>query len=120
MRDRRSGSYTVTPPTWASFPGGFGPFNTVLTGNFGNSLTFTVNNYVGIYNLTVNQAPIWFVAASMTNGIPTWAIAVDSIATPLPGALPLFAGGLGVFGLLTWRTKRKKAASLRRNTICMK
>jgi len=32
------------------------------------------------------------------------------IATPLPGALPLFATGLGVLGLLGWRRKRKVAA----------
>ena len=29
--------------------------------------------------------------------------------TPLPAALPLFAGGLGVMGLLGWRKKRKAA-----------
>lgn len=28
-------------------------------------------------------------------------------ATPLPAALPLFAGGLGALGLLGWRRKRK-------------
>jgi len=33
-------------------------------------------------------------------------------ATPLPGALPLFAGGLGVFGVLARRRKRKKTASI--------
>ena len=32
-----------------------------------------------------------------------------AIATPLPGALPLFAGGLGALGLLGWRRKRKAA-----------
>jgi hypothetical protein len=31
-------------------------------------------------------------------------------ATPLPAALPLFAGGLGALGLLNWRRKRKAAA----------
>jgi len=31
-------------------------------------------------------------------------------ATPLPAALPLFAGGLGVMGLFGWRRKRKAAA----------
>jgi hypothetical protein len=29
--------------------------------------------------------------------------------TPLPAALPLFAGGLGVIGLLGWRRKQKAA-----------
>jgi hypothetical protein len=29
--------------------------------------------------------------------------------TPLPAALPLFATGLGAFGLLGWRRKRKQA-----------
>ena len=31
-------------------------------------------------------------------------------ATPLPAALPLFAGGLGAVGLFGWRRKRKNAA----------
>jgi hypothetical protein len=31
------------------------------------------------------------------------------VATPLPGTLPLFAGGLGALGLLGWRRKRKAA-----------
>jgi hypothetical protein len=30
--------------------------------------------------------------------------------TPLPGALPLFAAGLGAFGFISWRRKRKHAA----------
>jgi hypothetical protein len=32
--------------------------------------------------------------------------------TPLPAALPLFAGGLSAMGLLGWRRKRKNAAAL--------
>ncbi len=37
-------------------------------------------------------------------------ISFDLTPTPLPGALPLFAGGLGVVGLITQRRKRKVAA----------
>jgi hypothetical protein len=43
----------------------------------------------------------------------TWGTAPDQSytlaigATPLPAALPIFASGLGVFGLLGWRRKRK-------------
>lgn len=32
-------------------------------------------------------------------------------ATPIPAALPLFATGLGVLGLMTWRRKRKALAA---------
>jgi hypothetical protein len=41
----------------------------------------------------------------------TWTAEVVS-ATPLPAALPLFAGGLSAMSLLGWRRKRKGAASL--------
>jgi hypothetical protein len=47
---------------------------------------------------------------TVTNGIGTFAGEADVAATPLPAALPLFAGGLGVMGLLGWRRKRKQAA----------
>ena len=35
---------------------------------------------------------------------------IDPTPTPLPAALPLFAGGLSVIGLFGWRRKRKAAA----------
>ncbi len=35
----------------------------------------------------------------------------DVSETPLPAALPLFASGLGAFGLLSWRRKKKAAAA---------
>jgi hypothetical protein len=38
------------------------------------------------------------------------ALTITPASIPLPGALPLFATGLGVLGLLGWRRKRKQAA----------
>jgi hypothetical protein len=35
---------------------------------------------------------------------------VDPVATPLPGALPLYATGLGLIALLTWRRRRRAPA----------
>jgi hypothetical protein len=34
------------------------------------------------------------------------------VETPIPAALPLFASGLGVLGLLNWRRKRKASAAI--------
>ena len=36
----------------------------------------------------------------------------SGVVTPLPAALPLFAGGLGALGLLGWRRKRKAQAAI--------
>jgi hypothetical protein len=41
--------------------------------------------------------------------VGTWDITIQA-ATPLPGALAMFSGGLGVIGLLGWRGKRNAAA----------
>jgi hypothetical protein len=35
----------------------------------------------------------------------------EAVVTPLPAALPMFASGLGVFGVLRWRKKRKAATA---------
>jgi hypothetical protein len=48
-------------------------------------------------------------------GWPDEGFGIDNVrvtATPLPGALPLFATGLGVLGLLGWRRKRKVGRSV--------
>jgi hypothetical protein len=36
--------------------------------------------------------------------------AADARATPLPGALPLYATGLGLMAILTWRKRRRRPA----------
>ena len=45
-------------------------------------------------------------------GIGEVAFSSVDAAVPIPAALPLFASGLGVMGLLGWRRKRKKAAAM--------
>jgi len=47
-------------------------------------------------------------AYSVPTQVGTWDVTIS--ATPLPGALPLFAGGVGALGLLGWRRKRKQVA----------
>jgi hypothetical protein len=41
----------------------------------------------------------------------TWSVSDSPSATPLPAALPLFAGGLGALGFFGWRERRKLKAS---------
>jgi hypothetical protein len=48
--------------------------------------------------------------------IGTWDITIQA-ATPLPGALAMFSGGLGVLGLLGWRRKRKALAAWSKHLI---
>jgi hypothetical protein len=60
-----------------------------------------------------NQTYHSFYDSSFCDGqCPTTFNFHDAVAqTPLPAALPLFAGGLGAFGLFAWRRKRKAAAT---------
>src|SRR4029077_5659332 len=71
-----------------------------IWGNGPNNYTY-FNNYSGPFpavNLTLDSFTITNLG--------------DVIATPLPAALPLFAGGLGVIGLLARGKKRKAPAAV--------
>jgi hypothetical protein len=63
--------------------------------------------FYGFYNIFFDEIRI---SISATNT----AFNLDDLQfiqqTPLPAALPLFATGLGVMGLLSWRRKRKNAS----------
>lgn len=88
-----NGVDTGNPATsFTQFASGFAPFT--ISGGFVaglNTLDFIINNGGGPTALRVE----------MTGTADT--------ATPLPAALPLYATGLGVMGLLRWRRKRKAA-----------
>lgn len=65
-----------------------------------------------LFNLTLDTVGNTF---SLYNDGSDTGISTDTAtftpvsATPLPAALPLFAGGLGALGLFGWRRKRKPA-----------
>jgi hypothetical protein len=63
-----------------------------------------------------NLDPDWLrIGMDIVGGTPApafnAAFSLDGVVTPLPAALPLFATGLGVLGLLGWRRKRKAQAA---------
>jgi hypothetical protein len=65
------------------------------------------------------NTPAIFLAVgnSPTDGVsvvlpgPEGIVSIATATTPVPGALPLFATGLGVFGLAAWRRKRRLAGA---------
>ena len=64
------------------------------------TLLFSVNETTGVQNFIFLNAPV----TDMTAGV------TGASTVPIPGALPLFATGLGALGLLGWRRKKKAAA----------
>jgi len=94
-----------------------------LAGDNGNLNIF--NAVFATYNLDTPIGPVTgpatqSVPSSTGGGFPTsvGSLFITStgngtftavVPTPIPGALPLFAAGLGLLGLLAWRRKRKAA-----------
>ncbi len=66
-----------------------------------------------ILDLTLFDAEDWAITPTISFqalGCGAGIICSHQDSTPLPAALPLFASGLGGFGLLAWRRKRKAGA----------
>ena len=90
------GSTTLISPAAILSPPSFGPpvpFSGVVSLVTGDILSFAINNNGSFFN-------------------DSTALTLEISSTPLPAALPLFAGGLGVIGLLSRRRKRKNAAAI--------
>ncbi len=87
---------------------GFPPTNT--TAEFGIYLDPTGN--ISLDNSEINGL---IAGGSAGFSVVSGAEGTDiGTTTPLPGALPLFASGLGIVGLLVSRRKRRKVASIAR------
>jgi hypothetical protein len=71
---------------------------------FDGSLAIDVGELIECTSFAITCQIVGQDTAKVQNSVGTWS------ATPLPGALPLFATGLGALGLLGWRRKRKAAA----------
>jgi hypothetical protein len=103
---------------------------TGLTGSLSSLNGLTVNDLLIQENLALGGAPSDFsdlddafllaneVDMAFNGGIQVSTFGQQNLeipvsTTPLPGALPLFATGLGAMGLLGWRRNRKNAAALK-------
>ncbi len=74
----------------------------------GNPLTDLQGTIPGLPGITLSSVETYYgvdgsVSRTMTSGL----LVPETSITPLPAALPLFAAGAGVLGLLGWRRNRK-------------
>jgi hypothetical protein len=77
-------------------------------------ITFDISSTgLSTASFTKNGAGLFFAADILGTNGNTGIVGAPTVTTPtpIPAALPLFAGGLGVLGLLGWRRKRKAAAA---------
>jgi hypothetical protein len=82
--------------------------------NTGQSVAHTLSLYDYYYFVYTGPARIWNSTCGGCNVLLTSFGGITNstdLTTPLPGALPLFASGLGALGLFGWRRKRKAIAS---------
>jgi hypothetical protein len=78
-----------------------------------NSVTVTVDDQPGLQTFSFNELALTKVVfqslTTYTERVQFDLVGVQLSPVPLPAAVPLFAGGLGMIGLLAWRGKRKQA-----------
>jgi len=102
-----SGNSLVSEQTHVAIVDGISTSVTLL-GPVDNTGHFFIDQIVGsfdLYSIFVSGFVGDFASGHFTEAFTT-SFSVGA-ATPLPAALPLFAGGLGTLGLLGWRRKKK-------------
>ena len=81
------------------------PAQALAPGSTGSLLT---DQNIGMPYTLTQEYTLNFGAGQSGNGT----LDLSSMATPIPGALSLFAGGLGIIGLIVGRKKRKAAGTV--------
>lgn len=82
-----------------------GSYQVDITGFLNTLLSTNPHEYLELH-------VAWTGAPSLVEGgVGQQAIFGLTAETPVPGALPLFASGLGALGLIAWRKKRKAVAA---------
>lgn len=82
---------------------------TIGTLNAGASATLILAVKVLVSSGTISDTAV---ANATNNAVVSATATTDVSATPLPATLPLFAGGLGLMGLIAGRKKRKAVGTI--------
>jgi hypothetical protein len=107
-----SPAFAFTNHTPGTIGGGFGGSSAFVFGTFSAnfasydlSTAFGPESGPGVFQNLLLTTLGDLVLTSL--GETTFTATIEPDATPLPGALPLFASGFGALGLLGWHRKRK-------------
>jgi len=94
----------------ANLNGAQAPLNGLTVRQFLGDTNILLSGGTSIVTIADLGSLVGEVNGSFFEGTPDQFAQDHLVATPLPAAFPLFASGLGAFGLLGWPRKRKQAA----------
>jgi hypothetical protein len=106
FRDFSSGFLNLPLGSWFLGIGSALEYDDIYTYGFClDPFSCSSNDVIDTFQDVVRRDPVTQI------GIPFSIVLETPIVTPLPAALPLFAGGAGVLGFLGWRRKRTALAA---------
>ena len=108
-----AGQYSLTFDLGGNARGAPAQTTTIQLGSFVDNITLNSGDALTLYtlNFTTNGGNLSFTDQGPSDQQGNILDNVTLSATPLPATLPLFAGGLGMMGLIARRRKRKAAAT---------